>query len=409
MDDRDLYQTILGLHAPWGVERVEVSESKETVYVWVGAPPGTDLKCPECGEISPAYDHSERRWRHLDTCQYTTVLCARLPRVSCSAHGVKTVRVPWAEAGSRFTMLFERLAISWLREATPTAVGRRLRLSWDEARGIQERAVRRGLARRVNEPVARIGIDEKSFLKRHQYVSVVVDLVARRILYVADDRRAESLTGYFSGLSVAERSGITAIAMDMWEPYRKTVRSFIPDADAKIVFDKFHVLQHVGDAVDKVRKQEHKALSTAGDTQLKGTKYDWLKNPRNFTPAAWREFGALRDSTLKTARAWAMKESLVALWDYTYDGAARTFFKRWYFWATHSQLEPMIKVARMLKRHLDNILTYLKHRITNAVTEALNAKIQWIKYGARGFRNRDAFKMAILFHCGGLDLEPRAA
>jgi len=117
----------------------------------------------------------------------------------------------------------------------------------------------------------------------------------------------------------------------------------------------------------------------------------------------------LRDSTLKTARAWAMKESLVALWDYTYDGAARTFFKRWYFWATHSQLEPMIKVARMLKRHLGNILTYLKHRITNAVTEALNAKIQWIKYGARGFRNRDAFKMAILFHCGGLDLEPRAA
>lgn len=407
MDDRQLYQTILGLHEPWDVDRVQVSEPEQTVYVWVEARAGTVLHCPTCGSDSPAYDHSERRWRHLDTCQFTTVLCARLPRIKCSEHGVKTVRVPWAEAGSRFTLLFERLAISWLKEATPTAVARRLGLSWDEARGIQERAVRRGLSRRVNQPVARIGIDEKSFLKRHQYVSVVVDLDARRILHVADDRKAESLTGYFAGLSDAERTGIKAIAMDMWEPYRKTVRAFVPDADAKIVFDKFHVLRHVSDAVDKVRKQEHKVLSAAGDTQLKGTKYDWLKNPHNFTARAWREFAVLRDSTLKTARAWAMKESLARLWDYTYIGAARTFFKRWYFWATHSQLAPMIKVAKMLKRHLENILTYLKYRITNAVTEALNAKIQWIKYGARGFRDRDAFRMSILFHCGGLDLEPR--
>lgn len=407
MDDRELYQTILGLAAPWGVERVQVSEPEETVYVWVGEAAGTVLHCPECGNASPAYDHAERRWRHLDTCQFTTVLCARVPRVSCSTHGVKTVRVPWAEPGSRFTILFERLAISWLKEATPTAVARRLGLSWDEARGIQERAVRRGLARRVNEPVARIGIDEKSFLKRHQYVSVVVDLDAKRILHVADDRKAESLRGYFTGLSEAERTGITAVAMDMWEPYRKTVRAFVPDADAKIVFDKFHVLQHAGDAVDKVRKQEHKALSAAGDTQLKGTKYDWLKNPHNFTRTAWREFEVLRNSTLKTARAWALKESLTRLWDYKYVGAARTYFKRWYYWATHSQLAPMVKLAQMIKRHLDNILTYLKHRITNAVTEALNAKIQWIKYGARGFRSRDAYKMSILFHCGGLDMEPR--
>lgn len=407
MDDRELYQTILGLHAPWGVEGVQVSEAEGAVYVWVGVESGTDLACPECGAVAPVYDHSERRWRHLDTCQFTTVLCARLPRVSCSAHGVKTVRVPWAEPGSRFTILFERLAISWLKEATPSAVARRLNLSWDEARGIQERAVRRGLARRVSEPVARIGIDEKSFLKRHQYVSVVVDLDGRRVLHVADDRKAESLTGYFEGLTEGERTSIVAIAMDMWEPYRKTIREHIPDADEKIVFDKFHVLQHVGAAVDQVRKQEHRALVAAGDTQLKGTKYDWLKNPRNFSRKAWREFKALRESTLKTARAWAMKESLAELWDYKYIGAARSFFKRWYFWATHSQLEPMIRVARMLKRHLDNILTYLTHRITNAVTEGLNAKIQWVKYGARGFRNREAFKMSILFHCGGLDLEPR--
>jgi len=407
VDDRALYQTILGLSAPWEVERVELREAAGVVDVWVTEAVGTRFPCPACDAAAPLYDHVERRWRHLDTCQFRTLLCARVPRVACPTHGVTTVRVPWAEPGSRFTLLFERLAIAWLKDATPTAVARRLGLSWDEARGIQERAVRRGLARRVAAPVARLGIDEKSFLKRHQYVSVVVDLDQARVLHVADERKAESLAPYFAGLTPQQRDGITAIAMDMWEPYRKTVRAHVPDADAKIVFDKFHILQHVGDAVDQVRRAEHKALAAAGDTRLARTKYAWLKHPANFTRDAWREFQALRESTLQSARAWAMKESLRRLWDYRYVGAARTFFRRWYGWAMRSRLEPMRKVARMLKAHLENILTYLTHRITNAVTEGLNAKIQWIKYAARGYRDREAFKMAIYFHCGGLDLEPR--
>ena len=407
MDDRALYQTILGLTTPWEVERVELREATQEVDVWVAAATGTTFGCPPCAAVSPVYDHVERRWRHLDTCQFRTLLCARVPRVRCATHGVTTVRVPWAEPGSRFTLLFERLAIAWLQDATPTAVGRRLGLSWDEARGIMERAVRRGLARRTTAPVARLGIDEKSFLKRHQYVSVVVDLDRGCVLHVADDRKATSLTPYFTALTPAQREGITAVAMDMWEPYRTTVRAHVPDADAKIVFDKFHIMQHVGAAVDTVRKQEHKVLSAAGDTRLTRTKYAWLTNPANMARRARRAFAALRDSTLKSARAWAMKESLRRLWHYTYIGAARTFFRRWYGWAMRSQLEPMKKLARMLKAHVENILTYLTHRITNAVTEGLNAKIQWIKYGARGYRNRDAFKMAIYFHCGKLDLEPR--
>jgi transposase len=377
------------------------------VEVWVAAVPEKPFGCPECAAPSPIHDHVERRWRHLDTCQFRTVLCARVPRVHCATHGVRTTRVPWAEPGSRFTLLFERLAIAWLREATPTAVARRLGLTWDEARGIMARAVRRGLARRQPAVVPHLGIDEKSFLKRHQYVSVVVDLDAARILHVADDRQAVSLAPFFEGLSEAQRTGITAVAMDMWEPYRQTLRGHLPEADRKIVFDKFHVMQHVLTAVDTVRKQEHRALAASGTSPLTRTKYAWLKNPATFSAKAWREFAALRDSTLQTARAWAMKESLRHLWDYTYVGAARTFFRRWYGWAMRSRLEPMKKVARMLQRHLENILTYLKHRITNAVTEGLNAKIQWIKYSARGYRDREAFKMAIYFHCGGLDLEPR--
>lgn len=407
MDDRTLYQAILGLQAPWQVEHVELRMEPGEVEVWVAAVPETPFGCPECAAPSPIHDHVERRWRHLDTCQFRTVLCARVPRVHCATHGVRTTRVPWAEPGSRFTLLFERLAIAWLREATPTAVARRLGLTWDEARGIMARAVRRGLARRQPAVVPHLGIDEKRFLKRHQYVSVVVDLDAARILHVADDRQAVSLAPFFEGLSEAQRTGITAVAMDRWEPYRQTLRGHLPEADRKIVFDKFHVMPHVLTAVDTVRTQEHRALAASGTSPLTRTKYAWLKNPAAFSAKAWREFAALRDSTLQTARAWAMKESLRHLWDDTYVGAARTFFRRWYGWAMRSRLEPMKKGARMLQRHLENILTYLTHRITNAVTEGLNAKIPWIKYSARGYRDREAFKMAIYFHGGGLDLEPR--
>ncbi|WP_396213814.1 ISL3 family transposase [Gemmatimonas sp.] len=328
------------------------------------------------------------------------------PARALCPHGVRTTRVPWGEPGSRFTLLFERLEIAWLREATPTAVARRLGLTWDETRRIMARAVRRGLARRQPAVVPPLGIDETRFLKRHQYVSVVVDLDAARILPVADDRHAVSLAPFFEGLSEAQRTGITALAMDMWEPYRKTLRVHVPEADRKIVFDAFHVMQHVLPTVDTVRKQEHRALAAAGTSPLTRTEDAWLNNPTTCSAKAWREFAALRDSPLQTARAWAMKERLRHLWDYTDVGAARTCSRRWYGWAMRSRLEPMKKFARMRQRPLEHILTYLKHRITNAVTEGLNAKIPWIKYSARGYRDRETFKMAIYFHCGGLDLEP---
>lgn len=160
MDDRALYATILGIGAPWEVVRVELDDAAKAVHVWLEERAGTTFACPECQTISPRYDRVERSWRHLDTCQYETRLHARVPRVACHEHGVKTIHVPWAERHSHFTLLFEQLAIAWLKEATPTAVARRLRLTWEEANGIVERAVRRGLVRRPSMAGRRIGIDE---------------------------------------------------------------------------------------------------------------------------------------------------------------------------------------------------------------------------------------------------------
>jgi len=408
MQDRQLYEQILGIGSPWRVDRVELMLEEGEVHVYLAHASSVTWACPECERTCGLYDHQPARsWRHLATCQYRTILHAELPRVDCPEHGPRVVRVSWAEPHSRFTALFERLAIEWLSAASQKAVAERLGLSWDEVHGIMDRAVRRGLARRKAEPIGYLGVDEKSFRKGHKYMTVVNDVSRGRVLYVAEDRKKSSLDGFWPTLSAQQREGILGVATDMWEPYIESIKGHLPDAKDKIVFDKFHVAKHLGEAVDKVRRAEHKDLRAVGDEQLKGTKYDWLKGRDKFDLAAWREFCQLRRSNLKTARAWTLKEQAMRLWDFVYPKAAKNHFAWWYRWATRSRLKPIIEKARMLKSHLHNILTYLTHGITNAMSESMNAKIQWVKYTARGFRNVDNFKNAIYFHCGDLDLLPR--
>lgn len=407
MHDRQLYQQILGLTAPWFVERVELKLAQGEVHIYLAHDEQATWTCPECSTACPLHDHSpERRWRHLDTCQYQTVLHAAAPRTRCPEHGVLVARLPWAEPGGHFTALFERLAIDWLLEASQSVVAKRLGLSWDEVHGIMDRAVTRGLARRQVEPTPYLGVDEKAYRKGHRYLTLVNDLERGRVLYVGVDRKKSSLDAFWPTLTAAQKESIRGVAMDMWEPYEQSVREHVPGAADKIVYDKFHIASHLGEAVDQVRRRENRELRAEGDERLVGTRYQWLRHPDNMDLAQWRAFGALRRSNLKTARAWALKEQAMVLWDYHYDQPARKHFAWWYRWATHSRLKPMMEKAKMLKTRLGNVLTYLKHGITNAASEGLNSKIQWVKYTARGFRNVKNFINAIYFHCGGLSLVP---
>ncbi|HTF24492.1 MAG TPA: ISL3 family transposase [Candidatus Limnocylindria bacterium] len=377
------------------------------VHVYLAHEDNREWACAECGVLCPLYDHQpERQWRHLDTCQYRTILHAEPPRSQCPEHGVRVVKLSWAEASSRFTALFEGLAIEWLKHASQKAVGEQLRLSWDEIHGIMERAVERGLARRQAEEIPYLGVDEKAFRKGHKYLTLVNDLTRSRVLYVAEDREQSSLDGFWPTITAEQQASIEAVALDMWDPYVASVRGHLPKAEEKMVFDKFHIAKHLGEAVDRVRRREHKVLKAEGDERLKGTKYDWLRNPASMEGEQKREFAELRKSELKTARAWALKETAMDLYDYVYEKPARRHFHWWYNWAVRSRLQPMKEVAAMLKRRFENIITYLRHRITNAASESLNAKIQWIKYTARGFRNKQNFINAIYFHCGSLDLAP---
>jgi transposase len=400
------YALLLGVGSPWEVKHVELKLAEKKVEIELGWQWGAPAKCPECGRECSIHDCApERTWRHLDTMQFTTLVGARTPRSDCPEHGVKTMAVPWAAPQGRFTLLFERFAVEvLLASATISQACELLGISWDTAQEIMRRAVERGLERRQLEDLKHLGMDEKSFKRGQSYVTLLTDLDQSRVLDVVQERTTEAADQLWETLSPEQKQAVEAVAVDMWEPFIRTIEKQVPEAD--IVHDKFHVSKYLGEAVDQVRRQEHKELMAQGDETLKGTRQLWLYNPENFSPEQVEEFSALKDLHLKVARAWAAKELFSQFWEYREEGWARRFFKDWFGWVSRSQLKPVVEVAHMLKRHLDNLLTYLKHHITNAVTEGLNSKIQSIKSAARGFRNFRNYRIRILFFCGKLNLYP---
>jgi len=407
MKDTEFYKQILGLEAPWKVIKVSLNTQQQEVDIWIDHPKKIKWECPICQKKLALNDHSEERvWRHLDTCQFKTYLHARPPRVKCPEHGIRQVMLSWAEDRSRFTDIFERFAIDVLQECSILGASKILRISWDEAFHIMESAVERGIARKEDVVPRLMGIDEKSIKKGHQYMTLVSDIEKGTIDFVEQDRRKDSLNVYFKGKSKEQLSKIDAIALDMWEPYISSIEDYVPDADSKMVFDKYHIVGYLEKAVDDVRKEEHKTLRGEGDSVLTGTKYLWLYNEENIPEKHKEHFEVIKSLNLKTSRAWAIKETFRSFWDYTYTASAKKFWRSWNFWATHSKLEPIKKAAKKIGRHIDNILTYFKHPITNAVSEGLNSKIQTIKKKAYGFRNTHYYKISIYFHCGGLDLYP---
>jgi transposase len=289
-------------------------------------------------------------------------------------------------------VLFERFAIEVLRHTTIQAGRMILRISWDEAWHLMERAVQRGLRRKPERMIAQLGVDEKSVGSGQDYVTVVCDLKRSTVEEVTEGNNCRSLQIYFEGLTDKQREGIEAVAMDMAGGYINAVSGSLPDGREKIVFDRFHIMKLMNEAVDRVRREEHKRLTEGGSSILTGTKFLWLYARERLPTKHWEQFSSLKAAGLKTARAWAIKETLRHLWRYKSRGWAEKFWKRWYFWATHSRLEPVKKIANTLKTHLYGILTYSKHRITNATTEGINSKIETLRKAACGFRNKQRFR-----------------
>ena len=403
----DHYSLLLGLKNPWRVAEVnlEIEQSRVVIEVIHDA---KEVACHDCGKTSPQRDRAPARsWRHLDTMNFETIIEARVPRCNCAQCGVRTAAVPWAGKHSRFTLMFEAFAIEVLRMAKSLEAGRLLLgLSWDSAQTIMRRAVERGLASRDVSDVEEVGIDEKSFLKGHNYLTALSDLNQGRVLDVVEERTesacrkliGKALPGY------CRKFKIKAVAVDMWPAFGNAIRGLLPKAS--VVYDRFHISGYLGGAVDQVRRAEHKQLLKDGDDVLTGARYSLLRSEHTRTEKHESMLEKICGRNLKTSRAWAIKETFTSFWQARNRAFGEIVFQEWYDWAIRSRLTPIKKVARMLKKHLEGLLNYFEHPITNAVSEGLNSKIQSIKASARGFRNFENYRIRILFTCGKLDLSP---
>lgn len=405
---KEVFESILGLGADWQVSEVTVDEISGVILLDLAQKASAKVTCPECGGTCAIYDHGRRReWRHLDTMQLKTVLRARVPRAKCPHHGVQSVRVPWADAMARFTLGFEAYAIDVLENARSTTQAcELLQIGWATADRIMERAVRRGLERRNLQELKCVGIDEKSFLKGHRYITSLNDLERGRVLEVVEGRTEEAAIALWEKIPESVRAKIEAVAMDMWPAFEKAARRMVPGVE--IVHDKFHIAKHLNDALNRVRTEEHRRLLKEGDNRLKGTRWFWLHAEHNLTETQHEKFRDIKNATLKTSRAWSIKEAFRFFWVVPKSSTeAEEYFCAWYRNTIQSKLEPMKKVARMIQARLGNVVSWWRYPITNAVSEGLNSKIQSIKSAARGFHSFASYRIRILFFCGKLDLKPK--
>jgi len=401
------YSQLLGLNADWSVSTVDLDVSSQKVTIELEFI-GDTYACPECATSSSVYDirGDVRQWRHLDTMQFETRIKSQIPRVDCETHGVKSITLPWAGKHGRFTLLFEAFAIQVLQSARSVEEARKLlRLNWHQLESIKRRAVERGLERRRGVKIRHVGIDEKAHRKGHRYVTLVNDIDGSRVLEVVEERTQQACEQAIDkALSKRQRGWVEAVAIDMWPAFINAVESRL--AKSVIVHDRFHISQHLNAAVDQVRRDEHKVLLAQGDKRLVKSRYLWLGNESQRSEQANDQFKALKSAQLKTSRAWAIKELFRNFWNYRTPGWGKRHFASWYSWAIRSRLEPIKQVARMIKKHLPNIVTWFDHRISNAVSEGLNSKIQTVKSNARGFRSFESYRVSILFYCGKLDMAP---
>ena len=406
MNTTDIFAAALNLPAPWSISNIEFkpdSAGAMELHIELSFPRGSKFACPECETEATAYDTTPRTWRHLNFFQYKTYIHADLPRVKCNEHGVKTINVPWAREGSGFTLLFEgwvvELAkhlpvatIAGMVDEHDTRLWRFIKHYVDEAR-----------TREDYSDVTAIGIDETS-KKGHNYITVVVDLNQRKVIYITNGKDSATVDRFVADFQKHKGIpfNIKVVTCDMSLGFKKGIDEHL--INSSTVIDKFHVIKHINEAVDEVRREEVKQNAWYKEL-LNKTKYLWLKNDKHLTDNQRTRKESLLKKRLKTARAYAMRVTMQDIYELSIDRTeAESRLKKLCGWISRSRLEPMKQFGDLLKNHWQEILNYFDHRYTNAILEGMNSIIQNIKRRARGFRNDEYFKTMIYLECGKLDL-----
>ena len=355
-----LLEKLLFLCDPWKVQSVShqvggVDRSVGRVTIELAIERGQLVPYPKCGEMCKRHNEKMREWWDLNLLKSRTVLRASVPRANCPKHGIHQINVPWAEPRTRQTMRPETAVIDDLLEISMDAVARKWDLSRRRVNGIQERAVERRLQRRSLQHPQRIGIDETSFQRSHEYVILVVDQGQKGsrhggyVLYVADGKDTAAIKPFFKDLGEVVYAQIKTVAMDMVPAY---ISATTKHTAAAICINHFYVAHLLNKAVDDVRRSENKALLQQGDTRLKNTRYDWLMSEKRMSPARQKRLAALRKHDLKVDRAWILKDQANELWKVRDKKLVRLAWQAWCMCAIRPRLTPMVKVAKTIWRYL---------------------------------------------------------
>ena len=400
MRDTDLLQAALGLKAPWSVLASRFDEAARRLDIDIGFARGARFACPSCGAAScPAYDSEEMTWRHLNFFQHQCHLNARVPRVRCDACGVRRVTVPWARAGSGFTLLFEALVMALVASMPVARVARTVGEHDTKLWRVVHHYVEQARAGADHGAVGRVAFDETAARRGHDYVSLFVDLDHARVLFVADGKDATTVAAFADDLRAhgGDPARVGEVCIDMSPAFIKGTAAHLPQAE--VTFDKFHTVKIINEAVDLVRREEQKYRP-----ELKWTRYVWLKNATNLSAGQRETLVSLTDSNLKTARAYQIRLTFQEFYQQGSCQQGEAFLKRWYFWATHSRLPPMVEAALTIRRHWNGILRWHDTHIANGILEGINSLVQAAKAKARGYRSSRNLKAIIYLVAGKLQI-----
>jgi transposase len=423
MHPSQLFEAALGLTPPWQVDAVHFQPATATtrgrLELRINFARGGEFPCPECGAACPAYDTSEHEWRHLDFFQHETQLIARVPRVQCATHGVRTVAVPWARPGSGFTLLFEAFVLLLAAEMPMAALAELVNENDTRLWRLVQWHVRDARERVDMSEVTALVVDETSRAKRHHYVTLFLEPaapapaaespvaippaepMAPRVLYVAEGR-SHDVFGEFA-TDLAAHGGTAAqvedVCMDMSPAYQKGAAKTMPQA--AITFDRFHVIKLVNTAVDDARRCEQRERP-----ELKDSRYAWLVNPEHATVQQQEQLTRLSRLNLLTAKAYQMRLNLQGLWECTSEAAAARYLRRWCTWVLRVAKPPtdrhqpwvlqvMYKTAQTLRANVAGILNYFRKHLTSGVLESINGLAQAARARARGYRNVETYKTII--------------
>jgi transposase len=408
MPDVGLFSAALGLEEPWEVVDVQFDAERRRLDLRIDFQKGARFPCPECGAAGcKVHDSEAHTWRHLNFFQHEAYLTARVPRVICPEHGMRQVQVPWARERSDFTLLFEALVMALVKEMPVKAIGELVSEHDTKLWRIVHHYVDLAVEAQDLSRTEQLGIDDTSFRRGQDYVTVFadLDLRERRAVFVAegrDQQTVEQFAGFLTDHG-GDPEQITEVCQDMSQAYLAGVRDHLKQA--QVTFDRYHVKQKLSEAIDAVRRAEakqHKEL-------LKGTRYLWLKRPDNLTVKQLDWLDQLLLEPLDTVRAWELALKFDDFYELGDPAGAEEYLRRWVGEAKDSELEPLIKFAEMLEAHWQGVLRWHRTRVSNGLLEGLNSLVQAAKRRARGYRSARNYKTMIYLVVGKLQPGPQVA